>query len=203
MTQALGGSGPPPQKGVTCAWGVQTPPLKRWHLCLGGQVTSCSATALVLHFAYTLLTLRCWSYTSLLVPRGPDRTTIGPASRTWYLAGPCPFTHGASPAVRVACWLCSARTDGADTHDPSRHAIELMHKPIPLCLRGARLTARDPLRLVVFAHHRLHTRRLVHKAQGARSRVGECCHWHSAAAQERRGEKRRSGPETTRERLCT
>ena len=87
---------------------------------MGGQPTSCSATALVLHFAYTLLTLRCWSYTSLLVPRGPDRTTIGPASRTWYLAGPCPFTHGASPAMRVACWLCSARTDGADTHDPSR-----------------------------------------------------------------------------------
>ena len=140
--------------------GGPDPPLKRWHLCLGGQVTSCSATALVLHFAYTLLTLRCWSYTSLLVPRGPDRTTIGPASRTWYLAGPCPFTHGASPAMRVACWLCSARTDGADTHDPSRHAIELMHKPIPLCLRGARLTARDPLRLVVLAHHRLHTRRL-------------------------------------------
>ena len=138
----LGGSRPPPSRGGTCAWGVRSP---------------LAAPPL---WSYTLLTLRCWSYTSLLVPRGPDRTTIGPASRTWYLAGPCPFTHGASPAMRVACWLCSARTDGADTHDPSRHAIELMHKPIPLCLRGARLTARDPLRLVVLAHHRLHTRRL-------------------------------------------
>ena len=144
----LGGSRPPPSRGGTCAWGVRSP-------LAAPPLWSYTLLTLCLHFAVGL-TLRCWYHgdrtalPSVLRP-GPGTSRVLVRSRTAPVP-PC--------ASHVGYGLCSARTDGADTHDPSRHAIELMHKPIPLCLRGARLTARDPLRLVVFAHHRLHTRRL-------------------------------------------
>ena len=116
---------------------------------MGGQrqATSCSATSLVLH---TLLTLCCWSYTLLLVLPGTGphhhRSCVPDMVPRGFLS-----VHAQRRSrLRVACWLCSERALSADTHPASsRHAIELVHKPIPLCLRGAHSSARDPLRLVV------------------------------------------------------
>ena len=174
----MGGPDPPPQE-VALVLGGSAHLLQRHRFGL----------TLCLHFAVGL-TLRCWYHgdrtalPSVLRP-GPGTSRVLVRSRTAPVP-PC--------ASHVGYGLCSARTDGADTHDPSRHAIELMHKPIPLCLRGARLTARDPLRLVVFAHHRLHTRRL----QVLERPLAQC----GRAGEARREEALRSRDDP-RERLCT